>query len=61
MHGVKESFMSCSLVACGMSKRVKINVAATNMHNKEICGNMPVGGVQRNIFVELYPLHLNKM
>lgn len=50
MQEVKEGFTSCLLVPCGISKRVKINGAATNMHNKGSCGNMPVGGVQRNIF-----------
>lgn len=31
---VKESIIKDQLVACGISKRVKISGAATNMHNK---------------------------
>lgn len=36
-----------SRAARGVSKRVKINRAATNMHNKERGGIAPVGGIQK--------------
>lgn len=44
-----------SRAARGVSKRVKINRAATNMHNKERGGIAPVGGIQRNSFGIQYP------
>lgn len=42
-----------------VSKRNKINRAATNMRNKERGGTAPAGGIQRNSFLTQYPCWQN--
>lgn len=63
MYNVKENIMKGQLVACGISNRVKISGAATNMHNKrkakETCQRW---GTEKYFCITVFPcIYISKM